>query len=199
MRVIESIVVVAVLAGCGVADSRRESIQVDVGSLGGEMSVNQAVLRVPAGALSSVVSLTLKRIPGGCLFATSQSSQPSQPTDCSGDTAGFRTVDGTVVFMGSPGVVGVNPYALSPRDVSFATPASIELSTKDYLLSAPSVVPDPSRLDRLRLGAVVNGRWEAVPGSSFDPQAEVVRGTVAGGGRYAITQICADGTIGDCT
>jgi hypothetical protein len=186
------------LAACGVADSRETSSASDVGSLGGEVAFDEAVLRVPPGALNSVVSLTLERIPM-CAYPISLSAQASQQADCSGDSAGFGIVAGTVDFVGSPGVVSVNPYAVSPSDVSFARPAFIELSTKNYLLSSPGLVPDPSRPDRLRIGTVVNGRWEAVPGSSFDAQAQVVRGTVAGGGHYAITQICADGSIGDCT
>jgi hypothetical protein len=177
--------VVVAFAACG------------VGSLGGEVTAVDAVLDVPEGALDSFVSLTLEQIPA-CAYPISLSLQQSQTETCSGDAAGFGTVAGKVDFVGSPGVVSINPYALNPSDVSFAAPATLELSTKDMLLSSTAVVPDPTRLDRLRIGTVVNGRWVAVSGSVFDAQAQVVRGQVTAGGRYAITQICADGTIGSC-
>jgi hypothetical protein len=107
-------------------------------------------------------------------------------------------VDGKLAFMGSPGVVGLNPCVLDPSSVVFSVLATLELSTKNLLLSSPDVVPDPARLDRLRLGVELNGQWAAVSGSEFDAQAQVVRGTVASGGRYTIVQICSDGTVGRC-
>jgi hypothetical protein len=196
MRGIGSVLAVVVLAGCaGSSKLGTTSAAADVGPRGGEMTVDETVLTLPLGALSSVVHLTLDRIPM-CAYPLSESAQPA--ADCSGDSTGFGAFGETAYFVGSPGVVSVNPIALGPDSVSFGMPASLELSTADELLTSTAVVPDPSRLDRLRIATVSNGRWQAVPGSAFDAQAQVVRGRVTAGGRYGIAQICADGTIGTC-
>jgi hypothetical protein len=183
---------VVAFAGCG-SGRLPETVRGSVSPLGGRLSVDDAELAVPPGSLASVVDVTFERIP------ICASSLESQEPGCSADATGFTTVAGNLAFVGSPGVFEMNPYALSPSDLAFSPPASLELTTKDIFLGTGGLARDPSRLDLLRLCTVASGRWVAVPGSAYDAEAQVVRGSVIGGGRYAITQICADGTIGNCT